>query len=250
MRPTLKDATDLLYALFGMVILAYGLAMTVSTPWGVSAWDVLHLGVVNHSGISLGRVSQLTGLVVISIAWLIRKEFVTFISLVNAVLVGWCIDRFLHNGLVLYVDGTAGLLYLVAGVFVYAAGMALYLAPRRGAGPRDALMMSLSTALGIQVGPIRVFLDLLVVGTGALLGGPVGIGTMIAAVTLGPWVQRLLPVATALHQNVVAAVALRKTATSSPATIPATPAPPRIDPSSAKDPDNTLRPTSHTPRPK
>ncbi len=176
----------------GMAMLAYGLAMTVSTPWGVSAWDVLHLGVVRHTGLTLGRVGQLTGLLVIAAAWCIRRKYVTPVSVINALLVGWFIDFFRGNGLVVHVEGLAGLLYLEAGIIVFAAGMATYLAPQRGAGPRDALMMSISDACGVRVGPVRVVLDLIAVGVGLLLGGPIGIGTLIAAVTLGPWVQLFL----------------------------------------------------------
>lgn len=188
--------------LVGIAMLAYGLAMTVSTPWGVSSWDVLHLGVVRHTGLTLGRVGQLTGLLVIAAAWCVRRKYVTGITVVNALLVGWFIDFFRRHDLVLYVDGLAGLLYLEAGVIVFAAGMATYLAPGRGAGPRDALMMSISDACGIKVGPVRVLLDLIAVGFGLVLGGPIGIGTVLAAVTLGPWVQLLLGPAKRLSTHI------------------------------------------------
>lgn len=198
-RSTPKHRNNLLgllveqaFLIVGMAVLAYGLAMTVSTPWGVSAWDVFHLGVVRHTGLSLGRVGQLTGLVLLVAAWLIRRRYVTGVSLANALLVGWFIDLFREHGLVAYVDGLAGLLYLEAGVVVFALGMALYLAPERGAGPRDALMMSIADRLGTGVARVRTVMEVAAVAAGALLGGPVGVGTVLAALTLGPWVARFL----------------------------------------------------------
>lgn len=209
---TLKRRNNLLrllveqsFLIVGMAILAYGLAMTVSTPWGVSAWDVFHLGIVRHTGLSLGRVGQLTGLVLLVAAWMIRRRYVTAVSLANALLVGWFIDLFREHGLVQYVDGLFGLLYLEAGVAVFALGMAIYLAPERGAGPRDALMMSIADRLGTGVARVRTVMEIGAVGAGALLGGPVGIGTIVAALTLGPWVARFLDPVRRLYRRALEA---------------------------------------------
>lgn len=227
-----------------MVVLAYGVSMTVSTPWGVSAWDVLHLGVTGHTPLSLGQAGQLTGLLVIGIAWMVRRRYVTIISIVNALLVGGFVDLFLKYELVPFVDGLWGLLYLELGVIIFAAGMALYLAPGLGAGPRDALMMSLSDAFGVQVGPIRIVLDLLAIGLGALLGGPVGIGTLIAAITLGPWVQVFIRPAAHLNEhNSRFFLRLFETTTVKSARS-------QSSPSARKDSDSTAPPTFRKPRPK
>lgn len=201
MQKVTKTISDYLFATIGLITLAYGVAITVSTPWGVSAWDVFHLGVTQHTPLTLGQAAQLTGMVVIGIAWFVRRQYVTVLSILNAVLVGWFVDLFLKFELVPFIEGLAGLFYLELGVVIFAAGMALYLAPGRGAGPRDALMMSLSDAYGFKIGPVRMILDLIAVGLGALLGGPVGIGTIIAAVTLGPWVQVLFRPALWLHRQ-------------------------------------------------
>jgi len=183
-----------------MAILAYGLAMTVSTPWGVSPWDVFHLGIAGRTSLTLGQAAQATGLVVLGAAWVIRRRYVTAVSLANALFIGFMIDIFRENGYVPYVNGWLGLVYLECGIAVFAAGMALYLAPGMGAGPRDALMMSLAEALRRPPGTIRIALDLAAVSVGAALGGPVGAGTLIAALTLGPWVQLLLKPATRLSR--------------------------------------------------
>ncbi len=195
-------AANALIVLIGMAVLAYGLAMTVSTPWGVSPWDVFHLGVAGRTALSLGQVAQITGVVLILAAWLIRRKHVTLVSLVNAVLVGLLIDFFRERGYVPYVDGWWGLIYLECGIVVFAAGMAMYLAPRMGAGPRDALMMSLADVLKLPPGRIRVAMDLAALGAGAALGGPLGVGTLIAALTLGPWVQLMMEPATKLCERV------------------------------------------------
>ncbi len=184
---------DVLVGIFTAPILGYGLTMTVSTPWGTSPWDVFHLGVVHHTSLSLGQVGQLTGLVLIFVSLALSRRYVRPLTIVNALAVGWCIDFYRAHEWTAQVSGFWGLLYLECGVFIFAVGMALYMAFDRGGGPRDALMLSVSERLHLPVGPVRIVLDLMVVSVGFLLQGPVGIGTILAALTLGPWVQWLMP---------------------------------------------------------
>jgi len=176
---------DLLLVGLGLMCLGLGTAVTVSTPWGAKPWDVFHLGIVNLAGLSIGRVSQLVSIVAVSLALLLRGS-ITWVTLVNAVMVGFFMDFFL--AFMPYVTGIPGLLFLELGVIINGVGMGLYLAPQWGAGPRDSLLLAIVRLSGLSLSVACVIQDLLLVTTGFLLGGPVGLGTLVAAVTSGPWV--------------------------------------------------------------
>jgi uncharacterized membrane protein YczE len=185
----------------GLSVLAYGLAVCVSTPWGTQPWDVLHLGITLHTGLTLGRVSQLMGGLVVLITLLLRGKGITLVTLINILYIGFLLDKLLPY--VPYVKGIAGLLYLEFGVIITSLGTAMYLAPNWGAGPRDSLMLALGQRLHVPIGPIRIVIDISVVLMGWLLGGPVGLGTLLAAITTGPWTQFFLRIITTMQQRLV-----------------------------------------------
>ncbi|MGI6609960.1 MAG: YczE/YyaS/YitT family protein [Limnochordia bacterium] len=181
-----RVSLDLLLVGLGLACLALGTAVTVSTPWGAKPWDVFHLGLVALTGLSMGRISQLVSVVAVALALLLRGKTITWVTLVNAVVVGFLVDVFLP--FMPYVTGIPGLLFLELGVIISGVGMGLYLAPEYGAGPRDSLLLAIVRLSGLSLSSACVIQDLLVVATGFLLGGPVGLGTLVAAVTSGPWV--------------------------------------------------------------
>lgn len=176
---------DVILVGLGLMCLGLGTAITVSTPWGAKPWDIFHLGIVNLTGLSIGRVSQLVSIVAVCLALLLRGS-ITWVTVVNAVKVGFFMDLFLL--FMPYVEGIPGLLFLELGVIVSGVGMGLYLAPQWGAGPRDSLLLAVVRISGLSLSVACVIQDLLLVITGFFLGGPVGLGTLVAAVTSGPWV--------------------------------------------------------------
>lgn len=85
-----------------------------------------------------------------------------------------------------YVEGFAGFVVLALGIVIMGFGIALYLHPEKGAGPRDGLMITLTQRTGQPVYRIKIAMDLVALVTGYLLGGPVGYGTLLVAFGLGP----------------------------------------------------------------
>lgn len=177
---------DVVLVGLGLACLALGTAVTVSTPWGAKPWDVFHLGLAALTGLSIGRISQLVSVVAVGLALVLRGKTITWLTLVNAIMIGYMIDLFLPH--MPYVTGIPGLLFLELGVIISGVGMGLYLAPEWGAGPRDSLLLAVVRLSGLSLPVACVIQDLLVVISGYLLGGPVGVGTLVAAVTSGPWV--------------------------------------------------------------
>lgn len=167
-------------------IMALGITMSIATDWGVGPWDVLHIGIANNTILTIGQANQLAGLLVVAIVLLLRGRTVTIVTLLNVIFVGLWIDLWRGWNAVPYVAGYAGLPYLVLGIIVMGFGVALYLHPNKGAGPRDGLMLTLHLRTGWPVFVIKIVLDLLALVTGYLLGGPVGVGTVLVAFGLGP----------------------------------------------------------------
>jgi uncharacterized membrane protein YczE len=184
-RKALGLALDLFLVSLGLTCLSLGTAIAVSTPWGAQPWDVFHLGLAGQMGLSIGRASQLVGACAVILTLLLRGKTISWLTLVNAIVIGFQVDFFLT--FIPAVTGVAGLLYLELGVVLLGLGMGLYLAPEWGAGPRDSLLLTVVRLTGAPLTMAYVVQDVLVVTTGYLLGGPVGLGTILAASTAGPW---------------------------------------------------------------
>lgn len=179
----------LIFILFGAPIMAFGLYLTMRTTWGVGPWDVLHIGLARQTGISVGRAHQLTGLTLVLSTLLLGGRTVTLVTLLNATLIGFWLDLYLGWNPVPVLSGWAGIVYVVLGVAVLGFGIALYLHPGLGAGPRDGLMLTLAQRTGQPLYRVKMGMDVTAMVTGLLLGGPVGLGTLVLALGLGPTIH-------------------------------------------------------------
>src|SRR5690606_32735326 len=117
---------------------------------------------------------------------LLRGRTLTVVTVLNVITIGWWMDRFSAWGLVPYVDGWPGLLFLAAGIVVMGFGVALYLHPGQGAGPRDGLMVTLHERTGQPLYRIKMALALPGLAAGGWLGGRVAMGTVMLPFGLGP----------------------------------------------------------------
>lgn len=172
------------YAVFG-----YSIDMTVEANLGVSPWDVLHLGVSERLGITLGQAAFGTGAIVVLAGWALGAV-PKWGTLANITVISWFVDFYRHNDLVISASTMPGRIALfVAGTFISALVTAVYTSVHLGAGPRDGLMIALTQRLRRPVSVVRIVMEVGVTVAGWLIGGPVGIGTVLAAVLLGPFVQ-------------------------------------------------------------
>jgi uncharacterized membrane protein YczE len=177
----------------GLVLYGATMAMIIRATLGNDPWDVLHQGMAKHLPISFGAaVIVMSGVVLLG--WIPLREMPGIGTILNSVLVGLSADFFLG---VLGTPGSVGgqLLLLLAGVFFNGVATALYIGSQFGPGPRDGLMTGLHRRTGLSIRLVRTSMEVTVVIAGALLGGVVGIGTVVYAVAIGPLVQGLLPLA-------------------------------------------------------
>jgi uncharacterized membrane protein YczE len=176
----------------GLVLCGLGIALMVDADLGLSPWDVLHQGISVRTGIPIGTVGILVGIPVL-LAWVPLKERLGVGTLLNVVTIGVTIDVVLA---VLPDDPALPLrwAYLLVGAFLLGPGGGLYIGVGLGAGPRDGLMTALA-ARGFSIRRVRTAMELTVLVLGWLLGGSVGVGTVLFAVTIGPnihyWLERL-----------------------------------------------------------
>lgn len=172
----------------GMAVLSAGILLVVKSPWGASAWDVFHLGIAGRAGLSLGTVIILVSVAVVLLtlalggAWAVRLG-----TLLNTVLAGAFVDLYeLFHIFPEPVGWLWGGGYLVAGILAMSFGMVLYLRTGLGAGARDGLMLVLSQRTRLTAGQAKVAIEVSVAAVGWLLGGPLGVGSVVVAVAAGP----------------------------------------------------------------
>ena len=175
----------------GLVLFAVGLWLGLVAELGVGPWDVLTGGLSEQTGVRFGLMAILVSVVVlaIGIAARVRPGIGT---LLNVFVIGAVLDLLLTSPLLADLDDQPLALRLCAtllGIATVAAGSALYLGAHLGPGPRDGLMVAIHLRTGWRVGTSRAVLEGVVLVLGVLLGGPVGIGTLLFAAGIGPAVQ-------------------------------------------------------------
>lgn len=178
-----------LFFFAGIVVMGLGIALTVKGQrFGVSSWDVLHIGLFKNFGLSIGLWSIIMGLLILTISSIGMRAFPSFGTFLNMIVVGICIDFF--NWLLpdpqIFVTQ---LIHFALGIILVAMGAGIYISADLGAGPRDSLMLFLVKKFRCSIMLARTVMEATVVIIGYFLGGPVGIGTIIMVFALGPIVQ-------------------------------------------------------------
>lgn len=187
----LRFARQLAANVLGLFLFAFGVVLTLRSGLGLGPWDVLHQGLSRHSPLTFGQANQLVGAVVIVVGLLLRVR-PGLGTVLNMLLIGFFVDRILGLGVITRVAPLglpAQLLTDAIGVLIVGLGSGLYIRANLGAGPRDGLMLGLHRLTGRRVAVVRAALELSVAVVGFLLGGTVGLGTLVFAFGIGPAVE-------------------------------------------------------------
>lgn len=179
-----------LYA--GLALYGASSALLVAAGLGLEPWNVLHQGLAELTGLTIGVVSIAVGAVVL-LLWIPLRQRPGLGTVSNVFVVG------------LAMDGTLALLpdvralavrvpLLLAGIVLNGAATGLYIAASFGPGPRDGLMTGLHRRTGRSIRLMRTVVEVTVVVTGFALGGTIGVGTVLYAVSIGPLAQLFLKV--------------------------------------------------------
>ncbi|MER7377034.1 YczE/YyaS/YitT family protein [Streptomyces lanatus] len=176
----------------GLALYGASSAILVEAGLGLEPWNVLHQGLAELSGLTIGVVSIFIGAAVL-LLWIPLRQRPGLGTVSNVFVVG------------IAMDGTLALLpeahtlavripLLLAGIVLNGVATGLYIAARFGPGPRDGLMTGLHKRTGRSIRLMRTAVEIAVVVTGFALGGTVGIGTVLYAVSIGPLAQVFLRV--------------------------------------------------------
>ena len=169
--------------LSGLWLFGTGEALLVASHLGNTPWTVLAQGVSKHSPLSIGAATFAISLVVL-LAWIPLRERPGLGTLANAVVIAVAIDVMLDL-LPQPRDGIARLAEVVAAIVSIGIGSGLYLTTWLGPGPRDGWMTGLARRTGVPIATVRLSIELTVLVIGWLLGGRVGLGTIVFALSIG-----------------------------------------------------------------
>ena len=179
----------LLNMLIGLVLFAVGIVTTVKANIGFPPWDVFHAGLSETLGLTFGITSIIVGMIILVIIVLLGEK-IGLGTIVNIVVIGIFIDIIFFVDLLPTPENLLlGILMLILGLFLVSIGSYFYIGSGFGTGPRDGLMVVLTKRTKLPVGVCRSAVELLVTAAGWLLGGMVGIGTLISVIGIGLCIQ-------------------------------------------------------------
>lgn len=175
----------------GLFVYGLSTAMMLRSELGLNPWDVLHEGLGGRTPLSFGTVVIVVGAIVL-LLWIPLRQRPGLGTISNIVVIGLAADL----GLRLIPDigalsARSGL--LAAGIFLNGVATSAYIGAGFGPGPRDGLMTGLAARTGRSIRSIRTAIELTALAAGWGLGGTVGVGTVLYAVTIGPLVHLMLP---------------------------------------------------------
>jgi uncharacterized membrane protein YczE len=188
---TVRPARRLPQLAVGLWLYGVSDGLLVRAHLGLDPWDVLHEGVSKRFGVDFGLVSAVVGLVVL-LAWIPLRQRPGVGTVANIVVIALSIDLVLavvppQTALVMRVP------MLLGAIVLNGIATAGYVGARLGPGPRDGLMTGVAGRTGWSIRLVRTGIELTVLVTGWLLGGTVGVGTLLYAVGIGPLIQLFLP---------------------------------------------------------
>ncbi|MEU0835188.1 hypothetical protein [Streptomyces sp. NPDC005969] len=174
----------------GLALYGASSALMVRAGLGLEPWGVLHQGLAERTGLSIGVVAIIVGAAVL-LLWIPMRQRPGLGTVSNVFAIGLAMDGTL--ALVPELHGLAArIVIMVAGIALNGVATGLYIAARFGPGPRDGLMTGLHRRTGRSVRLVRTAIEVTVVATGFLLGGSLGVGTVLYALSIGPLAQRFL----------------------------------------------------------
>jgi len=173
----------------GFFLYAVGIVMTINAGLGLSPWGVFHQGLSKTIGITMGQATIVTGFAIVTINSILGEK-VGVGTLLNMIFVGTFMDILMLNNIIpIFKNITLKFLMLLCGMVTIGFATYFYLGVGVGSGPRDGLMVSIVKKTKKSVRLVRFCIETIPLIIGYILGGSVGIGTVIMAFIMGPIVQ-------------------------------------------------------------
>ncbi|MDR3596122.1 hypothetical protein [Clostridium sp.] len=173
----------------GFLLCACGTVMALDSNLGLSPWDVFHQGLTHITSLSMGQASIIVGIVIVIITSILGLK-VGLGTIANMIVIGCFIDLIMYAKIIPVCNNLlTGILMMIGSLFASAIGSYLYIGCEMGCGPRDGLMIALVKITGKPISLIRFCIEMGALIIGWILGGFVGIGTLVTAIGIGYCVQ-------------------------------------------------------------
>jgi len=180
--------------LSGLLFMTFGIVLIIEADLGPASWDVLHMGLYYRFGLTIGSWSIIVGLFIVVLSSILLKSFPPIGTFINMLLCGIFIDMFLLIPFLGTPETYFGkMVMFLVGILINTYGMGIYISAQLGAGPRDSLMLAITSRTGWKVGKVRTTLEILAVLIGWLLGGPLFWGTIVYSILIGAIAGYALP---------------------------------------------------------
>lgn len=184
-------ARRLLQLYIGLVLYGVSTAMFVRADLGADPWNVFHLGVAKIFSLNIGAVMIVVGALVL-LLWIPLRQRPGLGTISNVIVLGLAADAALS--IMPPLESLVGRsVLLVAAVIVNAIATGMYIGAGFGSGPRDGLMTGIHARTGWSVRIVRTSIEITVLFLGWLMGGTLGVGTVLYALAIGPLIQLFLP---------------------------------------------------------
>lgn len=174
----------------GILILTLGVALSSKAGLGTGSLDSINFALASRTQLNLSIVIVLMAFVAIFISAVIRRGKLSFKTLMTAIFMGVFTESWVKIIDVINVDTIAQQIIVFAlAIFCVSLGIAIYLRPKFPANPNDDMIVALNEVLGLKMGTAKLFIDIIAIVIALLLKGPVGIGTVLMTVLIGPIVN-------------------------------------------------------------
>lgn len=172
--------------LLGCFLVSLGTVFMLYAELGLNPWGILHQGISNQTSLTFGQASQILGLAII-ILTLFYKVIPGIGTIINMYFIGKFID-IIKDVFVFPMPKhlVVRIILLFVGLIIMAFGIFIYLRENLGAGPKDGLMILINKKTNLDIGRIRILMEVSALILGYIMGGKFGIGTIIVALGLGP----------------------------------------------------------------
>jgi uncharacterized membrane protein YczE len=175
----------------GLFLCACGILAFLESRLGLPPWDVLHQGIAKHTPLSFGLANEVVAIIVLFLAWRLGSRPGVG-TVANAALIGLFVVVVQPLAVVQHLATWplgARIVLLAFGLALFGVGSAFYIGAALGAGPRDSLMLVGARRSGVRIGGVRAALEGTALVAGVVLGGTVGVGTLVFALLIGPAVE-------------------------------------------------------------
>jgi len=181
----IEDIKKIPGLILAFLIIGYAIAQTKALSFGMAPWDTFGLGIVSKTGLEFGQITQITGFIIILLS-IIIKIYPGIGTILNMIFIGLFVDLVSNFNILLSPENYfLKILILFYALTVQGYGLYYYLKFELGAGPRDGLMVGLVQITGLSVKYVKTGIESIVLLVGFLLGGIIGLGTVIATLSGG-----------------------------------------------------------------